>query len=345
LRYHFYMKDTPEKIVRTLCRFEEKINASTEKQLLRDQDRLLKAGFEVQTMRICSSGTSLREAADISMDPAVFIGAGKVSRDEAGRDLDFFFRADNVSFHIEPEKQIRENDVDILFRMIRDKPEKTFNFAFAFNNVNSSPYFPSARFHTPGQSLGLQPTDLAESCHSEEEWFSRTEKVWQEICKIFPGEEFLGIDSSIAPLYSGKSSLIHHIKRWQGALNTAVTSNIFLKISRFIDNRNPRPAGLCGIMFPCLEDFELADEYEAGNFPVERNIFLSLHSGLGIDTYPIGIDESPARVLQVLTLLQGLSDKYKKPLAARFISDGRSKIGEKSEFNNKYLKDVVLRKL
>ena len=130
-----------------------------------------------------------------------------------------------------------------------------------------------------------------------------------------------------------------------GTFTDAVTSDIFLKISKFIREKNPLPAGLCGIMFPCLEDFELAEEYESGNFSIERNLFLSLHSGLGIDTYPVAKNESPERVLQVLKLLSGLSDKYKKPLAARFVSDGKSELGEKSSFNNKYLKDVVLRKL
>ena len=98
-------------------------------------------------------------------------------------------------------------------------------------------------------------------------------------------------------------------------------------------------------MYPCLEDFELADEYEKGNFSIERNIYLSLHSGLGIDTYPIGIDEKPERVLEILQLLQNLSNKYKKPLSARFVSDGKAKIGEKTDFKNQYLKDVTVRPL
>jgi len=98
-------------------------------------------------------------------------------------------------------------------------------------------------------------------------------------------------------------------------------------------------------MLPCLEDFELAEEYEAGRFSIERNTFLALHSGLGIDTYPIGIDENPKRVLQVLCLLQKLSAKYKKPLSARFVSDGKAKTGEFSDFQNPYLKDVRVRPL
>ncbi len=48
---------------------------------------------------------------------------------------------------------------------------------------------------------------------------------------------------------------------------------------------------------PYLKDFELADEYRAGNFSIVRSVFLSLHSGLGIDTYSMSIDQNQ-RVLQ-----------------------------------------------
>ncbi|MEK9169164.1 MAG: hypothetical protein AAB788_00305, partial [Patescibacteria group bacterium] len=62
-------------------------------------------------------------------------------------------------------------------------------------------------------------------------------------------------------------------------------------------------------------------------------------------TYPIGIDEKPDNILNVLKLVQGLSNKYKKPLSARFVSDGKSKIGQKSDFKNKFLNDVIIRPL
>ena len=94
-----------------------------------------------------------------------------------------------------------------------------------------------------------------------------------------------------------------------------------------------------------IEDFELADEYEKGNFSIERNIYVSLHSGLGIDTYPIGVNESPDRVIEILKLLQALSNKYKKPLSCRFVSDGVAEIGEMTNFKNEYLKDVTVRQL
>lgn len=167
-----------------------------------------------------------------------------------------------------------------------------------------------------------------------------------EINELFHYDaDFLGIDSSIAPLNTPEASFVGFINRLGLNFNDSIVSDFYLKISNFIKTKNPKPTGLCGLMFPCLEDIELAHEYEKGNFTIERNIFLSLHSGLGIDTYPIGVDENPEKVLNILKLLQGLSKKYNKPLSARFVCDGKSKIGQKTDFNNQYLCNVILRPL
>ena len=170
--------------------------------------------------------------------------------------------------------------------------------------------------------------------------------TWTEITQLLAtNEEFIGIDSSIAPFRAGNSSLVNFIRKLSGTFEKSVTTNIYTQITEFIKKENPKPVGLCGLMFACLEDFELTDEYEKGNFSIERNIYLSLHSGVGIDTYPIGIDEKPERVLEILKLIQNLSNKFKKSLSARFVSDGKSKIGEKTNFKSKYLKDTIIKPL
>lgn len=238
------------------------------------------------------------------------------------------------------------NHTQVLFDIIKKKSGKTFNFTYVFNNKLQTPFFPSASYEKDGFSIGLQPIDLSESCQTLDEWLEKMRQAWQEIYDTFrDNSEFLGVDSSIAPLFEGKSSLIGFIKRLGYEFSYSATTDIYLKITNFLKENNPKPVGLCGLMFPCLEDFELADEYEKGHFSIERNIYLSLHSGLGIDTYPIGIDEKPQRVLEILILTQGLSNKYRKPLSVRLVSDGKAKIGEKTDFKNQYLKDVIIKPL
>src|SRR5262249_16316839 len=199
---------------------------------------------------------------------------------------------------------------------------------------------------TDGFAVGLQATDLSEGCYTLQGWLDRMKAVWAEIDAICSAEAgFLGIDTSIAPLGAGRGSFIHFMKRLGRDFSGSVTTDVYLKITRFINEAPPKKVGLCGIMFACLEDFDLAAEYDHGNFPIERTAFLALHSGLGIDTYPLGIDERPERIAEVLKLVQGLSNKYRKPLSARFVSDGRAKIGEVTHFGIPYLKDVVIRPL
>lgn len=333
-------------IIRSICWFAESMDPRVLNELEQIRAILTTNGYDIQSRRVCFQNTAIAELKSWENDEELHLGAGGLNREAAWSQLDDFLRTSRVSFHIDATNGIEAEDVNMLLRIIVEAPANTFRFAYTFNNPPSSPFFPSAAFERTGFSVGFQPTDLAEDCSTIEEWTASMKHVWTQTDRILgnhPG--FLGIDSSAAPLFRGKSSLVHFLKRIGGSFAKAATTDLFLRLSHFLAAENPRRTGLCGLMLPCLEDFELAEEYEAGEFTIERNLFLSLHSGLGIDTYPVGIDESPSRILEVLRILQRLSAKYKKPLSARFVSDGRARIGDMTAFGNKYLKDVRVRPL
>ena len=335
------------KIVRSIAYFVKEVDDSTKKKVEELIRILEENNFEVQTKRICSPYKKCTDLEKAVNDPNYEIGIGGVDTAQTLELLDDFLEVKSVHFNLElGSKDLSEKHVDILFKLIEKRPDLTFNFAYAFNSLPSSPFFPSTNYEKDGFSIGLQPTDLAEECYVLEEWFGKMLEVWEEIIDLFGDRsDFLGIDSSIAPFESGKGSFINFIKRLGYNFPDSTTTDIYLRTSKFIKESNPKPIGLCGLMFPCLEDFDLTEEYEKGEFSIERNIYLSLHSGLGIDTYPIGVDEDRARVLDILMNVQGFSNKYKKPLAVRFSSDGKAKIGEKTDFQNEYLKDVIVRAL
>ncbi|MDD5464597.1 MAG: DUF711 family protein [Candidatus Moranbacteria bacterium] len=337
----------PNKIVRTICFFAANPSDDSTRRL-NDIEGVLKSnGFEVQTKRICSTGKTIKELDEAMKDTSVLLNVGTLSLENAQNQLKDFFEERSVSFNLDlTAEEIAEKHIELLFDIIKENPAKTFEFAYVFNNAPSSPYFPSAVYEKEGFSIGLQSTALAKDCKTLEEWLNNMKIVWEEIDALFKEEkDYLGIDSSIAPIFDGDGSLINFVKKIKSNFEESVLTDIYLTITEFIKKQNPKPVGLCGLMFPCLEDFELADEYEKGNFSIERNIFLSLHSGLGIDTYPVGIDENPAKITDILKVVQRLSSKYKKPLSVRFVSDGNAKIGEKTDFQNQYLKDVTIRKL
>ncbi len=340
-------KETMNKIIRSLCWFAENPSITgIPDQLNNIEGKLSKHGYLVQTKRVCFNKTRINALHQWENKDSLYLSIGTLDFESLTEQIADFLHAGNVSLNLDLTDSVTPNHVDVLLRIIKEAPAKTFNFTYTFHNRPSSPFFPSATFEHTGFAIGLQPTDLSEGCADLAAWLSAMEAVWLEICEILDGNEhFLGIDASIAPLFRGDSSLVHFVKTIYGDFSKAVTTDFFLRITAFLSSHNPKPVGLCGLMLPCLEDFELAEEYEAGRFSIERNAFLALHSGLGIDTYPIGINENPERILQVLCLLQKLSAKYEKPLSARFVSDGKTKIGAISDFQNPYLKDVMIRPL
>ena len=332
------------KIIRTICYFQKEPNEDVF-QKLDNLEKLFKLkGFEVQTKRLNSPNISkVIELDNIYAAKGYFLSVGSAAKEEVIK----LSNSNNIAFNINlTNKPLDLDEVDILFNIIKNNSTKTFNFTYVFNNPVSSPFFPAANYGRDGFSIGLQPTNLAEGCTETKQWLGKMKVTWTEITQLLAtNEEFIGIDSSIAPFRAGNSSLVNFIRKLSGTFEKSVTTNIYTQITEFIKKENPKPVGLCGLMFPCLEDFELTDEYEKGNFSIERNIYLSLHSGVGIDTYPIGIDEKPERVLEILKLIQNLSNKFKKSLSARFVSDGKSKIGEKTNFKSKYLKDTIIKPL
>lgn len=342
----------PQKIIRSICYFTTNPTIQHIGELDKLGLKLGSLGYQIQTKRVCTQGKDAKELYSIFKDVIeersdLELGIGTVDPVSLKNQLLDFCNTKHLSLNIDLTIQkISENDVNLLFDIINTNPQKTFNFGYVFNNQKSSPFFPSGTFGKEGFSIGLQSTNLAQGCTELNQWLANIKSALLEISQLFGNDEkFLGIDSSIAPLFDKESSLINFIKKITGNFSNSVTTDTYTTITNYIKENNPKLIGLNGLMFPCLEDFELADEYEKGNFSIERNVFLSLHSGLGIDTYPIGIDESPRRVFDILKLIQALSNKYKKPLSVRFVSDGKAKIGKKTSYDNQYLKDVVVREL
>lgn len=263
-----------KKIIRSLCYFAQNPDGKIIDRINELKSKLELNNFIVQTTRLCSN-ISVKEI-DLKLGKTdLYLSVGKLSENEIEKQFIDFINAKNVAVNLDLSDGVTENNVNLLFRIIKERPLKTFNFAYVFNNVNSSPYFPSASYVQDGFAIGLQSTDLAENCNSIEEWLELKRKVWGELIELLKAEvDFLGIDSSVAPLFTGNSSLINLAKRIKGNFTDSVVSDFYLKITNFIKIENPRPVGLCGLMLPCLEDFELAQEYEQGNFSIEKFVFI-----------------------------------------------------------------------
>lgn len=336
------------KIIRSICYFTNQPTEATIETVEQLAKRAENQGFEIQTKRICSPRIDLiLKLSEQYSSEEWLLSIGSQTLETISQNLPNLAASKDINFNLDLTAiNISQKDVELLFKIIKINPKTTFNFTYTFTNPASSPFFPSGNYQKDGFSIGLQATDLSENCQTLDEWLDKMKIAWAELVELFARDvDCLGIDSSVAPLFTGISSFIYFIKKLGMDFAQSTTTDTYLKITNFIKTQNPKPVGLCGLMLPALEDFDLANEYENGNFPVERNLYLSLQSGVGIDTYPIGIDESPKRVLEILKLTQGLAAKHNKPLSIRLVSDGKTKIGQKTDFQNQYLKDVVVRPL
>lgn len=338
--------EEPQRIIRTVCWFTRLPDPAVRARLGDVVSTLSEAGYTVQTQRICCPAGSPQELLEAYPDEDVLVCMGSIGPEALDCASDRLSASPRLYANCDlTHVDISEGHASAVMELAKRCPQATFRFAFTFNNVASTPFFPSASYERDGFSIGLQPTNLAHQCRSLDEWLARMKKEWDLLLGLLDTDDFLGIDSSVAPLGSGDGSLVQTVERLGPGFERAVTTDFFLRISSFLTQANPRPVGLCGLMFPCLEDFELAKVYEEGRFPIERNLFLALHSGLGLDTYPLGLDESPTRVAEVLRLVQGLARKYRKPLSVRLVSDGHALVHERTDFQNPYLKDVKVRPL
>src|SRR3972149_1931635 len=265
-----------DKIVRSVCYFTDNPNESIVDRVKSLVGKLVNGGFIIQTKRICSPLNQPSQLDNIIHDEDFLVGIGTILFGRVTDIIKDFYKTKRVAFNIELSNELIKNEhIQILFDIIKNAPHNTFNFAYVFNNKSSSPYFPAAAYESDGFSIGLQPTDISKGCESLDEWLVKLKSTWEDIHELFSDEkDYLGIDSSIAPIFSGKGSLVNFVKRLGLSFSHSVTSDFYLRITSFMKENNTKPVGLGGLMMPCLEDFELADEYEKGNFSIERNIFI-----------------------------------------------------------------------
>jgi hypothetical protein len=144
------------KVIRSICYFTNSLETEFN-------------GYLIQTKRICSKGIAVKEIDSAYKDPSLYLSVGTLDRDSANSQFHDFLNAGNVAFNLDLSSGAHLQDTDILFKIIQKQPGKTFSFAYTFNNLPSSPYFPSAAYQHNGFSIGLQPTDLSDNCKSIDE--------------------------------------------------------------------------------------------------------------------------------------------------------------------------------
>lgn len=128
---------------------------------LKELDRIgaifTKVGFEIQTKRVCSPDVrKILEMDKQYANESYIFGLGSLEREKVLKIIPELGKTIDTSFNYNLTRQdISLIDVNVLFRIIKRIPSKTFSFAYTFNVPASSPFFPSGTYGKEGFAIGL----------------------------------------------------------------------------------------------------------------------------------------------------------------------------------------------
>ena len=139
-----------KKIIRSLCWFAETPEITGIPNRLNEiEDTLNERGFLIQTKRVCFNKTRVEDLREWEKTDALYLSVGTLDFRSLKRQLADFLHAGNVSLNLDLSDGAAADHVDVLLRIIREAPAKTFNFSYTFHNRPSSPFFPRHLSNTP----------------------------------------------------------------------------------------------------------------------------------------------------------------------------------------------------
>jgi uncharacterized protein (UPF0210 family) len=236
--------------------------------------------------------------------------------------------------------------------------EGNFQFAALASVPPYSPFFPAA-YHTGNGrqfTIGLQSAgtvkaafegapDIAAARRRLIDLFFPQAFEAENVASSIDQEQgwiYLGQDLSPAP--SKDASIGEAIetlsKQPFGASGTMTVVGMITSVLK--EDIAARKVGYSGLMLPIAEDPRLADRWNNGYVSIDALLSYSAVCGTGLDTVPLPGDTSVEDIARIIGDVATLSVKWNKPLSARLLPIAGKHVGERTEFNNPNLIDVVL---
>jgi uncharacterized protein (UPF0210 family) len=156
------------------------------------------------------------------------------------------------------------------------------------------------------------------------------------------GWEYMGIDPTPAPLR--EVSIGAAIEKFTGAkFGSSGTMTAVAVITKAVQSTPVKRVGYAGLMLPVLEDSLLAQRWREGAYGVDALLAYSAVCGTGLDTIPMAGDTPQQQIERILGDVASLAFKWKKPLSARLLPVKGKKAGDRTEFNDPFLVNSVIR--
>jgi uncharacterized protein len=239
-----------------------------------------------------------------------------------------------------------------------ERSEGNFRFAAIASMPPYSPFFPAAYHTGSGRqfTIGMQSAgtvklafenapDIATAKRRMIDLFfpqafeaeGVASSIDQEQAWIYLGQDLSPAPSKDASIGEAIEALSKQPFGASGTMTVAGTITSVLK-----QDIAAKKVGYSGLMLPIAEDPRLADRWNNGYVSMDALLSYSAVCGTGLDTVPLPGDTSVEEIARIVGDVATLSVKWNKPLSARLLVIAGKHAGERTEFNNPNLIDVVL---
>ncbi|MDE1178814.1 MAG: DUF711 family protein [Edaphobacter sp.] len=241
------------------------------------------------------------------------------------------------------------------------RSEGTLNFAGAAMVKPMGPFFP-ASYHTGagGQfGIGYESANVAQDVLAKDKGNVDlaikdltaaltthalvAERIGNEVAKA-TGWSYVGLDATPAPM--GDVSIAAAMESFTGAkFGSRGTMTAARVITTAVKAIPVKQTGYAGLMLPVMEDNVMSERWDEGTYTVDALLAYSSVCATGLDTVPLPGDVTVEQMEWMFRDVATLAYKWNKPLAVRLDPVAGKKAGERTEFEDSTLKNVVIRAL
>ena len=153
---------------------------------------------------------------------------------------------------------------------------------------------------------------------------------------------YMGIDPTPAPLR--EVSIGAAIEKFTGErFGSSGTMTAAAIITQAVQAAPVRRIGYSGLMLPVMEDSLLARRWSERTYDVDALLAYSAVCGTGLDTIPMAGAVTQKQIERILGDVASLAFKWKKPLSARLLPVKGKQAGDRTEFDDPFLVNTVIR--
>ncbi len=153
---------------------------------------------------------------------------------------------------------------------------------------------------------------------------------------------YVGVDPTPAPL--GDVSIAVAIEAFTGAkFGSSGTLTAARIITAAVKAVPQKQTGYSGLMVPVMEDKLLSQRWAEGTYDIDSLLAYSAVCGTGLDTIPLPGNISLEQMDRMFSDVATLAVKWNKPLSARLQPIFGKKAGDRTEFQDPYFFNTILR--